>query len=760
MARLTIPDEPTSIEFTVTAAQSEFPISFSLFSKADLKVRVGGANIQQSAFTFTGTLLEGGGYKGGVVRLNTPVSSTSVRVSRRVKPVRPSNFPSQNSVPVRSVDMEFNKIVAQQQDVMQALVDVEKGVVDPDLLAEVVDDATAGKADSNAANVAGANALAWPERILRQRTDAGALPITAAAMLDRIPRTPADFGALPVEDVAVLTQDDTAELQAMIDGAFNDLKGANPGKSGGGIVRIDRVYRINQPLYMRKWITLEGVTPGGVLLGRDENGNNLDKTGKTLASVPGTIICGPNGKIVPKDCCTVRGLRILSDAGAKHPTNGNIAAQLAEIQAFNGYDTAIEPEYGAGDVTIEECFIVGFYLGVRLNYNERFRILDNKFDCINGVLFTDIYDTPRIERNSFWPYFIAHRLAPNTPGQAELVTPYGTCIKAALMPLPGRDRSSDGAQIIGNLGYGYTCGVDAEHLNSAIIAFNGFDTDKANSNTQNTTGIRLSGNCRRTKVLCNTTDSVGRGFDVQAYGGVMFDMNTSTGVSSSHMRVGPGATVFGGSHFIQDFNAGPPGQDSPCFDVHDNLNWLAFDTVYMAGTGNSAISNLGSWQARRRVRFGRVIDYDPRPEFVRYNPDAFTSLFTADKGGANQAIASGSDVLVTFPNETWDTFDEWNSAARTFSPKESGWYFVDWSFVAIPGSTDPAYLTASLRENGDSIRRWQSLESGHTGWAASQISGLVRMTAGRSYTFTMNAELGCTLVGAHCRVVIKRQDNV
>ncbi len=545
----------------------------------------------------------------------------------------------------------------------------------------------------------------------------------------------------------------------MIDGAFNDLKGANPGKSGGGTVRIDRVYRINQPLYLRKWMTLEGVTPGGTLLGRDEHGNNLDKTGKTLASVPGTIICGPQGKIVPKDCCTIRNLRILSDAGAKHPTNGSITTQLAEIQAFNGYSTAIEPEYGAGDVTVSECFIVGFQLGVRLNYNERFRILDNKFDCINGILFTDIYDTPRIERNSFWPYFIAHRLAPNTPGQAELVTPYGTCIKAALMPLPGRDRSSDGAQIIGNLGYGYACGIDAEHLNSAIIAFNGFDTDKANSNAQNTTGIRLSGNCRRTKVISNTTDSVGRGFDVQAYGGVLFDMNTSTGVASSHMRVGPGATVMGGSHFVQDFNSGPPGQDAPCFDVHNDVNWLVFDTVYFAGTGNSAISNLGSWQARRRVRFTRVIDYDPRPEFVRYNPDAFISLFTADKGGANQSIAQGSDVLVSFPNETWDAFGEWDPTARAFIPKESGWYFVDWSFVATPSSTTPAYLTASLRENGDGIRRWQSLETGHTGWVAAQISGLVRMTAGRAYTFTMNAEAGCTLMGAHCRVVIKRQDN-
>jgi|GEM_PF-3130689 len=158
MARLTIPDEPTSIEFTVTTAQSEFPISFSLFDKADLKVAAGGVNIPQSDFTFAGTRLEGGGYKGGIVNLNDPVANTTVRVWRRIRPVRPSNFASQTSVPVRSVDMELNKLVAQQQDVMEALVNVEKGVVDPDLLAEVVGEAAADRARTTGDNISTANA--------------------------------------------------------------------------------------------------------------------------------------------------------------------------------------------------------------------------------------------------------------------------------------------------------------------------------------------------------------------------------------------------------------------------------------------------------------------------------------------------------------------------------------------------------------------------------------------------------------------------
>ena len=152
MAKLTIPDEQTYADFTVTAAQAAFPFAFAIFNKEDLRVRVNGVDVPQSGFTFTGTQLEGGGYQGGYITLNDAVANASVRVWRRIRPKRRSNFASPASVPVRSIDMEFNKAIAIAQDVALALEDVEAGVVDPELLAGVVGAATDGKLDSDAQN--------------------------------------------------------------------------------------------------------------------------------------------------------------------------------------------------------------------------------------------------------------------------------------------------------------------------------------------------------------------------------------------------------------------------------------------------------------------------------------------------------------------------------------------------------------------------------------------------------------------------------
>jgi hypothetical protein len=74
MARLTIPDEQTFAEFTVVTSTSVFPISFSLFAKEDLTVLIDDVDLGQSGFTFSGTVLDGGGYDGGTVTLNTAVT--------------------------------------------------------------------------------------------------------------------------------------------------------------------------------------------------------------------------------------------------------------------------------------------------------------------------------------------------------------------------------------------------------------------------------------------------------------------------------------------------------------------------------------------------------------------------------------------------------------------------------------------------------------------------------------------------------------
>lgn len=128
MARLTIPDEITSQTFTVTTSQSVFPISFALPSgKADLRVKVGDSVLSTSSFSFSGTLLEGGGYDGGTVTLNTAAENTTVIIERRTKIQRVTNFAPAAAAPVQSVDSELNRFTAIAQDISRRLDNGEGG---------------------------------------------------------------------------------------------------------------------------------------------------------------------------------------------------------------------------------------------------------------------------------------------------------------------------------------------------------------------------------------------------------------------------------------------------------------------------------------------------------------------------------------------------------------------------------------------------------------------------------------------------------
>lgn len=116
MARLTIPDEQTFAEFSVVTPTSVFPFTFSIFAKADLTVLVDEVALDQSAFTLSGAVLEGGGYDGGSVTLNASVNEVTVRVERNIAPARTSNFAPANSTPVGSIDQALNRLTAGQQD--------------------------------------------------------------------------------------------------------------------------------------------------------------------------------------------------------------------------------------------------------------------------------------------------------------------------------------------------------------------------------------------------------------------------------------------------------------------------------------------------------------------------------------------------------------------------------------------------------------------------------------------------------------------
>lgn len=116
MAQLTIPDETTAQAYVVSAAQTVFPFSFAVFAKADLHFSVGGVELLQTDFSLSGTLCDGGGYQGGTITLNTPVSATTCLLWRETTAARSSNFSPSPSVPVRDIDVALNRLAAMGQD--------------------------------------------------------------------------------------------------------------------------------------------------------------------------------------------------------------------------------------------------------------------------------------------------------------------------------------------------------------------------------------------------------------------------------------------------------------------------------------------------------------------------------------------------------------------------------------------------------------------------------------------------------------------
>lgn len=151
MARLNIPDEPTSVSFTVTAAATVFPFDFAIFEKADLQVAVDDVILPGSAYTLAGALLDGGGYQGGTVTLTTAVENCTVVVSRNIKPQRASGFGAVASVPVGSIDQALNRTMAIAQDLRRRQDAVELGAIDPIALA--------GKADTAGDTFTGPTAI-------------------------------------------------------------------------------------------------------------------------------------------------------------------------------------------------------------------------------------------------------------------------------------------------------------------------------------------------------------------------------------------------------------------------------------------------------------------------------------------------------------------------------------------------------------------------------------------------------------------------
>lgn len=253
MARLTAPDQATEAEFTVVTPTAAFPFSFSIFAKADLTVIVDGVTLDQSAFTFTGTLLDGGGYDGGTITLNTAVDDVTVRIERNVAPARTSNFAPAASTPVGSVDQAFNRLTMVQQDQSRRVGDTEAAL---DAFAEDVAAVEEDRAAVQAIfDVAGEVQSGASVTYLGAGT--GAVVRSVQTKLRDLPVSVQDFGA-----VGDGVTNDRAAIQAALDAVNN---------AGGGVVYLPmKQYLLGTTgLTMRGNVVLHGAVgrfagnPGG-----------------------------------------------------------------------------------------------------------------------------------------------------------------------------------------------------------------------------------------------------------------------------------------------------------------------------------------------------------------------------------------------------------------------------------------------------------------------------------------------------------------
>lgn len=633
---------------------------------------------------------------------------------------------------------------------LKDLVDVSVELIGPEIIAEAIEaGAIAGaeaaeavgetKADVDAQNIPVHDAIKWPSKILRQRPESGATANTLGDLLDRIYRQPVDFGAEGIEDVSTLT-DESVSLQAMIDGAYNSGT-VLPGLPGGGVVVIDKTYYINEPLLMRNFIEIRGTTRAGILSDHDGATNTNPGFNRWAnGSLKGTIICGPNGKIVPKDSCKIRHLNIVSAGAAAIPPNGSPSGLKAYVNGFNAYPVAIEGAYGGAEIVIEDCFIVGFQLAFKMVYTERFDIRFCRVDCINGIYAQDIYDDSRYLYNHHWPFATAHRVDASDPAAAQIAREYGTAINFGKNP--ASDRSIDAGHVIGNMIYGYSVAVRLQDTNGLHMIDNWIDGPKGRTDVDSTVGLVIEGNCRRTKILDNHFDSLGVLIDVKGSGGI-FDNNTLAGWTDRALRIWDGTANHFGFTMIQDGAA-----STGSIDFMNGAATAHFENLWFS-VGRGSAMNVPTDPAKRLgVSFGKVRSTTPASGFVPFNPYLWETSVEVLRQTSSQSLSPAAYTKILFNQTSEDGLSEWNGGQSRFTPRKAGLYLVEILFCLQPDTTNPGALAVEFRKNGGALDfyRWQTFSQGHTGLLQDSITRTIYLDAGDALEFFAYTDTGAKVV--------------
>lgn len=558
----------------------------------------------------------------------------------------------------------------------------------------------------------------------------GATLPSATALLNALAPSPEQFGA-----VAGTTTDQTAALQRWIDYA---LLNKCP------TLILNKAYYINGILRIRLRVAIDGVA---------QDGQDVVKQAP-IGSFLGTLVLGPNGKIIPEAGSSLRRVNIISEPANVLTPNTDADVEDA-MENWAGTAISIEEEVGVAapnDVRIDECLIVGFHTAIKCTSAQRWTLTRNKIDCLNGILVEDTRDVGRAEDNHLWPFWTAQVLG--LTKQADMRP--GCGIRAV--------NQNDGCFFVNNLVYGYKTGIEIDGPLANLVRGNWIDNFKERTDLvfpARSVGIRVTGASRYTSVVDNHVNVCGvsylfdHAYATDGTEGVIATNNTAASCIYRYMELGTGdGTVNGflaggdcGTHAIEFLPAAP---DTGYWQL-DNI--VVQDTTVKPDTVPPTRAQVFSVPQARlpRISFGSVIT----PRNAVYDYAAMATVVQYDTNGADQSLAAGY-TDIAFSTARVDTLGEYNPVARTFTPKVRGLYAIDLSFGFSVPNLNPTYLAVLVLVDGIMQRRWQSSTADTAGLHANCLSMTLRLEAGQTVTFQAYTSAALSMAGAANRLDIYR----
>jgi hypothetical protein len=179
------------------------------------------------------------------------------------------------------------------------------------------------------------------------------------------------------------TTDDTAAIQAALNAAST--------KGGGTVLLAPKKYAISATgLNIPSWVTLKG---DDAVRGQNLSGN--------YSSEPFCLWLNPAGTITTNFQSGLTGISIIASTYVV-PTTARIAQ--TSVAAWTGSAITMQPH----ECTIENCFLLGFALGISSpNQCARFHIRNIDMDCLAGVNIVTCGDVGRIANVHLFPFYTA-----------------------------------------------------------------------------------------------------------------------------------------------------------------------------------------------------------------------------------------------------------------------------------------------------------------------------------------------------------------